>query len=253
MAEGRRSARRQREGGAPPPLLPLTAEGLALRIGGKTILGPLDLCVTGKGITVVMGPNGAGKSVLLRLLHGLIRPSAGRIAFAGRPLGEAVRRRQAMVFQKPVLLRRSVAANIDFALKLRSVPDAARRRDTLLELAGLKKLARRAAAVLSGGQQQRLAIARALALDPEILFLDEPTASLDPAATLSIEQLAENVRDRGVKIMLITHDSGQARRLGDDIVFLHHGRICEHSPAERFFDAPASVEAAAYLAGKIIV
>ncbi len=233
--------------------MPLVVEGLRYAIAGRPLLGPVDLRLDHGGITAVMGPNGAGKSVLLRLLHGLVRASSGRISWAGRALDDGIRRRQAMVFQKPVLLRRSVAANIDFALKLRAVPDIAGRRDELMRLARLDHVAQRPARVLSGGEQQRLAIVRALALEPDVLFLDEPTASLDPAATLAIEDLAKTVRDRGVKIILITHDAGQARRLADDIVFLHGGRVTEHTPATRFFERPASAEAAAFLAGKIVL
>ena len=234
-------------------MLPLVVKDLRYAVSGKPLLGPINLHLENDGITAVMGPNGAGKSILLRLLHGLIRRSGGELRWAGRPLDDSIRRRQAMVFQKPVLLRRSVAANIDFALRLRAVPDITRQREHLLRLAGLDAAAKRPARVLSGGEQQRLAIVRALALEPDVLFLDEPTASLDPAATLEIEELAAAVRDTGVKIIMITHDAGQARRLADDVIFLNRGRVTEHTPAARFFERPASPEAAAYLAGKIVL
>jgi tungstate transport system ATP-binding protein len=199
-----------------------------------------------------MGPNGAGKSLLLRLLHGLIEPASGTVTWGGQAIDEAVRRRQAMVFQRPVLLRRSVAANIDFVLKLRGEKDVPRRRE-ILELAGLSGHADQPARLLSGGEQQRLALARALATEPEILFMDEPTANLDPASTLRIEEIVMQARDSGTKIIFITHDIGQARRLAGDVVFMHRGRILEHSPASVFFNRPASAEAEDYMAGNLIL
>ena len=157
-----------------------------------------------------------------------------------------------MVFQRPVLLRRSVAANIDFVLGLRGKATAGRRSD-ILELVGLSDRARQPARLLSGGEQQRLALARALALAPDVLFLDEPTASLDPASVQWIEEIVRTAQDRGTKIIFVTHDIGQARRLGDEIVFVHRGRVLEHTPAQRFFEAPASDEARDYLNGRIIL
>ena len=232
--------------------LPIEARGLTYEAGGQRLVDGVDLTLAGAGITVVMGPNGAGKSLLLRLLHGLLAPAAGSVTCAGRPQGEEVRRRQAMVFQKPVLLRRSVAANIDFVLGLRDGRDAGRR-DELLEFAGLTGHAAKPARLLSGGEQQRLALARALATRPEVLFMDEPTASLDPASTLRIEEIACAVRDQGTKIVFITHDMGQARRLAEDVVFMHRGRVLEHAGAAAFFARPASPEAAGYMAGRIVL
>ncbi len=202
-----------------------------------------------------MGPNGAGKSLTLRLLHGLLEPSAGRVLWGGRPADPAVRRRQAMVFQRPVLLRRSAAGNIGHALRSRrlSAQQRASRSEQVLELAGLLPLARSPARRLSGGEQQRLALARALSLGPEVLFLDEPTAHLDPASTLAIEHLIERAHAAGTKIVLVTHDLGQARRLAHEVVFLHQGRVLEQSPTERFFAAPASAEAQAFLGGRLVL
>ena len=160
-----------------------------------------------------------------------------------------------MVFQKPVLLRRSVAANIDYALRVHGLPDAERaaRLARALRLARLDELAARPARVLSGGEQQRLALARALAVEPEILFLDEPTASLDPASTLAVEELIAQAHAQGTKIVLVTHDLGQVRRLADEVVFLHHGRVAEQTPADWFLARPRSAPARAYLAGQIVV
>jgi len=217
----------------------------------ETLIDNINLTVSDPGITVVMGSNGAGKSLLLRLIHGLLKPSSGHILWNGRDLDLATRRRQALVFQKPVLMRRSVAANIDFVLK--AGHHRRKRRNRILEEAGLLRQGHQAARLLSGGEQQRLALARALATSPEILLLDEPCASIDGGATLQIENLLKQTRDRGVKIMLVTHDTGQARRLADDIIFMHNGRMLEHRPAREFFASPKSAAAHAYLNGQIIL
>jgi tungstate transport system ATP-binding protein len=238
--------------GDPLSLLPITVSGLVLEIDGKRLIDGIDLRLGDGSVTVVMGPNGAGKSLLLRLLHGLIEPTAGRVVFGGEAISDELRKRQAMVFQRPVLLRRSVAANIDFVLRLRGDADAARR-DKLLSVVGLLDRSRQPARLLSGGEQQRLALARALATSAEVLFLDEPTASLDPTSVLAIEDIVVKASAGGCKVIFVTHDVGQARRLGDDIVFLDRGRLAEHTPAKRFFSAPASEVAEAYLEGRIVV
>jgi tungstate transport system ATP-binding protein len=232
-------------------LLPLEISSLYFRVQQETLIDNINLTVSDPGITVVMGSNGAGKSLLLRLIHGLLKPSSGHILWNGRDLDLATRRRQALVFQKPVLMRRSVAANIDFVLK--AGHHRRKRRNRILEEAGLLRQGHQAARLLSGGEQQRLALARALATSPEILLLDEPCASIDGGATLQIENLLKQTRDRGVKIMLVTHDTGQARRLADDIIFMHNGRMLEHRPAREFFASPKSAAAHAYLNGQIIL
>ena len=235
-------------------VLPLVARGLAYEAGGRRLLDGIDLTVAPGRRVAVIGPNGAGKSLLLRLLHGLLEPAAGEILWRGRPADRAIRARQAMVFQKPVLLRRSVAANIDYALAVRGLPAAERaaRTAAALRLGRLEELAARPARVLSGGEQQRLALVRALAVEPEILFLDEPSASLDPASTLAVEELIADAHARGTAIVLVTHDLGQARRLADEVLFLHRGRLLEQTPAARFFALPASGPARAHLAGQIV-
>ena len=237
------------------PLLPLELRGLAYEANGKRVIDRVDLTIEESGITVIMGPNGAGKSVLLRLMHGLIAPTAGEVLWGGRRLDRELARRQAMVFQRPVLLRRSAAANIGHALRLRGIArgDRAIRVGDALRLAGLESRAATPARVLSGGEQQRLCLARALSLEPDILLLDEPTASLDPASTLAIEELLLDAQRRGIKIVVVTHDVGQARRLARDIVFLHHGRIVEHQSAKSFFDQPDSDVAQAFLAGGLVL
>lgn len=233
-------------------VLPVAARGLVFEAGGKRLVDHVDLTLSAGPVTVIMGPNGAGKSLLVRLLHGMIPPSAGEVTWGGYGLVEAARRRQAMVFQTPVLLRRSVAANVDFVLRLRG-RGGRKRSLQVLEAASLADKADQPARLLSGGERQRLAMARALATEPELLFLDEPTASLDPASVLAIEEIVAGACARGVKVVFITHDVGQARRLGGEVVFMHRGRIVEHAGATQFFEAPASREARDYLAGRIVL
>lgn len=230
----------------------LRLQGLSLRVEDQTLLHDITLTLPRTGITAIMGANGAGKSLLLRVAHGLVPPTQGQITWAGAPLSAQVTREQALVFQKPVLLRRSVAANVDFVLRARGMPDPARR-DAALDMVGLSDKTRLPARRLSGGEQQRLVLARALVTDPAVLLLDEPTASLDPGATLKIEEIVQDAAARGTKILFVTHDVGQARRLADDVVFLHRGQMTEHTPANPFFAAPSSEAARAYLAGRIHV
>lgn len=231
-------------------LLPLSVRSLVLRFGEETVIDNLSLELQPTGCTIILGPNGSGKSLLLKMLHGLVSPTSGRIDWNG-DLPDTVTKRQSLVFQKPVLLRRSVSANLDFVLK-------ARRKDRqqigrLLEHVGLAHKADQPARLLSGGEAQRLALARALATDPEILLLDEPTASLDPASVLAIEKIVSDARARNVRIIFVTHDVGQAQRLGDDIVFMHGGRVAEHARLEDFFPKPQCQVARDYLDGKIVV
>ncbi|WP_291296263.1 ATP-binding cassette domain-containing protein [Elioraea sp.] len=237
---------------APDTILPLRTDGLGFTAGGVPILADVDLTIEAGAPTLVIGPNGAGKSVLLRLLHGLLAPSAGCVAWDGpAPNPE---RRQAMVFQRPVLLRRSVLANTLYPLRLARIAgdESEMRARAALSLVGLAALADRPARRLSGGEQQRLALARAAALGPEILFLDEPCASLDPAATRAVEEIVATLAGRGTKIVMTTHDLGQVRRLAGDVVFLHRGRVREHTPAAQFFAAPASAEATSFLRGELL-
>ena len=234
-----------------PAMLPLTARELTFAVGERRLVDNVSLTLEGTARTVVMGPNGAGKSLLLRLLHGLVTPTCGEILWGGRPADREVRARQAMVFQRPTLLRRSAEANIRFVLGHLGVSDRRERAAAILARAGLGQSAATPARLLSGGEQQRLAIARALALEPAILFLDEPCANLDTASTRAVEDMIEQAHAEGTKIVLVTHDIGQARRLADELVFLHHGRLCEVTPAARFFAGPGSQAARAYLDGRI--
>ena len=237
-------------------LLPATTSKLDFRAGGTALLQDVDLVLDRQSATAIMGPNGAGKSLLLRLLHGLLRPTAGAVRWNGHAPDRAVRRRQAMVFQKPVLLRRSVAANVHYALRVHGELSRPQRRERVSEVlaqAGLAELARRPARVLSGGEQQRLALARAWATRPEVLFLDEPTANLDPQGAHAVERMVAEIKSRGTKIVVTTHDLGQAKRLADEVLFLHRGRLVEQSPAATFFDRPQSAQAQAFLAGDLVL
>ena len=237
---------------APTSLLPLRLVDVSFDAGTKRIVDRVSLVLEAGQRTMILGPNGAGKSVLMRLCHGLLRPTAGHIEWA-TPERSGERRRQAMVFQRPVMLRRSALANVEYALKVAGVPWDERepRARNALESVGLSDLANRGARVLSGGEQQRLALARAWALRPEVLFLDEPTASLDPGASAEVERTIETIHAAGTKIVMITHNLGQARRLGDEILFLNEGRLVERAPADRFFNRPASAETEAFLKGEL--
>ncbi|MFA7269138.1 MAG: ATP-binding cassette domain-containing protein [Sterolibacterium sp.] len=231
-------------------IFPLELADVCFAPNGVPVLGNIHLSIAGDACTVILGANGAGKSVLMRIMHGLLAPSSGRLAWNG---GEARPSGQALVFQRPVMLRRSALANVAYGLKLCGVPriDRERRARQALARVGLAHLAERPARVLSGGEQQRIALARAWALDPRILFLDEPTASLDPGAARDVERIVGDIRLAGTAIVMTTHNLGQARRLADEIVFLHRGRITERTPAPEFFRQPRSAEAETYLKGEL--
>lgn len=234
-------------------ILPLTIQDVSFEIGGIRLIKDLNCTLEAGPRTMILGANGAGKSLFLRLCHGLIRPTTGRVLWQGAK-GRDPADAQAMVFQRPVMLRRSVAANVDYALKLRGMAAAERRAavEDALGHTGLRRLADNPARVLSVGEQQKLALARAWALQPEVLFLDEPTASLDPAATHAVEQIINAIDAAGTRIVMTTHDLGQARRLGDEVMFLNRGRLLEKAPAERFFSEPENDLAQAFLKGELL-
>jgi tungstate transport system ATP-binding protein len=233
-------------------VLPLILEDVSFVAGGRAIIDRVSCEFTPGPRTVILGPNGSGKSVLMRLCHGLLTPTSGRIVWRGsddrrRP------RAQAMVFQRPVMLRRSALGNVTYGLKLADVPRPERERRTreVLDAVGLSSVASRPARVLSGGEQQKLALARAWALAPEVLFLDEPTANLDPGAAREVERIIEQIHGSGTKIVMTTHNLGQARRLADEILFMSGGRLADHAPVERFFAEPSTAEAAAFIKGEL--
>jgi len=231
-------------------IFPLQARGVSITLGGHAALCAVSFSIEAGRRAMVLGANGAGKSVLLRVLHGLLVPSSGEIAWGGdgtRP------REQAMVFQRPVMLRRPALANIAYALAVNGVaePERSRRARAAIERVGLGHIGRRQARVLSGGEQQRVALARAWALKPRALFLDEPTASLDPAAATEVERVIAEIHAAGTTIVLTTHNLGFARRVADEILFLHQGRLTEQTAATQFFSHPQSPEAGAFLKAEL--
>lgn len=214
----------------------------AVRRDGQVRLGPIQLALETRGLTVIVGHNGAGKSLLLRLAHGLIAPSAGAVTWGGKPVDQT-RAVRGFVFQTTPLMRRSVEANLAFPLVAHGWRAPARRQavDTMLEEVGLTAQARNPAATLSGGERQRLAVGRALITRPDAVLLDEPSANLDPAATMWLERMIAAIRGRGVGVIMSSHDLRQAERLGGDVLLLEAGRVALHLPSEAFFaeDAPA--------------
>lgn len=233
-------------------LLPLTATGITVRRRGKTLLGPLDLTLGATGVTVVLGPNGAGKTTLLKALHGLERLNAGTVKWSIAP--EAARARQAYVFQTPILLRRTVHANLAYPLALAGVStmQANKAIEDWATRCGLHRMLERPASRLSGGEKQKLALARALIAAPDLLFLDEPCTNLDGRSTREIEALLLAAHSTGTRIILATHDLGQARRLADEVLFLKDGKIHESGPAETCFATPQTEALRAFLQGDIV-
>jgi len=233
-------------------ILPLRLSEVSFATNGRAIIDRVSLEIEPGPSTIILGANGAGKSVLMRLMHGLLAPTSGRIDWSS-PEHPGAPRKQAMVFQRPVMLRRSAQANVAYALKVAGISKAQRVslvRESLEEV-GLLHLARRPARVLSGGEQQRLALARAWALHPEVLFLDEPTASLDPHATREIETVIRAFDAAGTKVVMATHNLAQAKRLGDEILFIDQGRLVERAPVAEFFSKPQTAQAAAFIKGEL--
>jgi len=233
-------------------LLPVKVDTLQLGRNGRALLDRLSCEIDSPGITVIMGPNGAGKSLFLRCLHGLEQANSGTVTFGGTLLDEEVRKRQSLVFQTPVLLRRTVAQNLAFAGGMHGPCDT-QLIDEMLSLVGLLDLRHQPAPRLSGGEKQRLAVARALITRPGLLLLDEACANLDPASVHQIESIITTAAAGGTKIILVTHDTGQAKRLASDVLFLNKGRLCEHTRAADFFSRPASDEARLYLGGMLLL
>lgn len=234
-------------------ILPLSLENISFRVGDRDLLDDVNAEFQSTGRSIILGPNGSGKSLTLRIAHGILQPTAGRVVWRGAGAATCAQQ-QAMVFERPVLLRRSVLANVEYVLAQRGVaqPDRQRRALEALDRTGLVALAKQNARVLSNGEQQRLALARAWVATPEVLFLDEPTAALDPSATRSVEGIIEAIADSGTKIIMVTHDMAQARRLADEVLFFYQGRLLEQSPAEAFFEAPKSKEARAFAVGELL-
>jgi len=233
-------------------ILPLTLKNATAHMRGKKLVGPVNLTLAREGFTMVIGPNGAGKTTLLRLMHGLQRCSGGAVSWAV-PAARA-RDRQAFVFQSPIMMRRKVVDNLAYPLRLRGMGKAAalEKAESCAADLGLGDLLESWAPMLSGGEKQKLSLARALITAPEILFLDEPCANLDGRATREIEAILKAVQARGTRLVMSTHDMGQARRLATDMVFMLHGSVHEKSGVESFFSAPETPEAKAFINGDIV-
>lgn len=236
-------------------VLPIECHRVVVGRSGRRLLDSVDVSIDGTGLTVILGPNGAGKTLLLRVIANLFVPDSGEIRWAHAPPDRVRAPKLGFVFQKPIMLRRSVIANVTYALAAIGMArnECTSRAHEILELASLDHLAGTPARLLSGGEQQRLALARALATEPEVLLLDEPASSLDPAATLALEKMITTVRDCGTRLVLVTHDIGQARRLADTVLFMHRGRIVERARSAEFFEKPAQDSARAYLEGRIVL
>jgi tungstate transport system ATP-binding protein len=233
-------------------MFPLIAENLVVEFKGQRILGPIGLNLSKGDIAVILGPNGSGKTTLLKSLHGIIKIKHGAISWSC-PKGESMAK-QMFVFQSPVMLRRSVFENLTYPLTLCKTPKAEINRlaDEWVSRISLKEVIHIAATRLSRGEKQKLALARALITKPEMLFLDEPTASLDGKTTLEIEKLLQNCAENGTTIMMSTHDIGQAKRLAKNILFLNKGKLESTQPAQTFFREPMSNNASKFIAGDIV-
>jgi tungstate transport system ATP-binding protein len=236
-----------------PAALPIALEAVSYTESAVTILERINVVFAAGAPTIIVGPNGAGKTTLLRLAMGLLPPTQGCITWAGK--GFDPKSRRGFVFQRPTMFRRTAVENIRYALNNASVPHPLQdaKIKELLSLVGLEELGARPARRMSGGEQQRVALARALAREPEVLFFDEPTASLDPAATKAFEDVVRAVVARGIKVVMSTHDLGEARRLAGDVLMLHRGRVIERGDAATFFGAPRTPEARTFLSGDLLV
>lgn len=235
-------------------ILPLKVEGLEYSINGLPLLGPINLEFRPGTKTLIIGPNGAGKSLLLRLCHGLLAPSKGAISWQGVE-SRSFRQLQSFVFQHPIMLNRTAAENVEYPLKIRGIKSSDRHEQVYaaLQSTGLTSLANRSAQQLSGGEKQKLALARSWVIKPEVLFLDEPTASLDPKSTQDVEQLINAIHKSGTKIIMTSHDFSQVRRLADEICFIHKGKVIEHASANEILDRPNEPTTQAYLNGDLLI
>ena len=234
-------------------IFPLELTGLRYQIANKTLINNISFTLYAGPRTVILGPNGAGKSLLLRLCHGLVQPSSGSLHWHGARSRKPADF-QAMVFQRPVMLRRSAQENVEYALALKGVDRVKRKHLTneVLKKTGLANFAKRPARVMSVGEQQKLALARAWVLKPQVLFLDEPTASLDPGSTYAFEEIIAEIHAAGTKIIMTTHNMAQAKRLADDILFIHQGQLLEKSSADLFFSVPKNSLAQSFIRGELL-
>ncbi len=233
----------------------IEGEMLQIRRGGRMLLDLPSISLGRAACTAIVGPNGAGKSLLIRTLCGLMAADSGRVLWAGSAPDAARRHQVGLLLQRPVLLRRSALQNVVYALRLTGMTAQESKSLAIgaLQDAGLETIMEVPAQRLSGGEQQRVALARALALKPDMLFLDEATANVDPASTLVIEQQLSVAMQSGLRLVMVSHDVGQVRRLAQEVVLMHNGRIVEQSPCEVFFNQTNNPVSRRWLAGELLV
>lgn len=238
-----------------PIVSAIAGETLQIQRGGRILLDLPSISLGQAACTAIVGPNGAGKSLLIRTLCGLMTADSGRVLWAGSAPDAARRHQVGLLLQRPVLLRRSALQNVVYALRLTGMTAQESKRLAICALqdAGLELIMEVPAQRLSGGEQQRVALARALALKPDMLFLDEATANVDPASTLVIEQQLSVAMQSGLRLVMVSHDVGQVRRLAQEVVLMHNGRIVEQSPCEIFFNQTNNPVSRRWLAGELLV
>ncbi|WP_443643240.1 ATP-binding cassette domain-containing protein [Candidatus Levibacter sp. Uisw_134_01] len=233
-------------------LTPIQFKDLSVILGQKIILDKINCKIKSNSITAVLGPNGAGKSIFLQTINGLFSIQSGRLNFNLMEISQEIRKQQAMVFQNPVLLRRTVIANLQFISNLRN-KESNRLLKKILSKVGLEGYEKKPARLLSGGEKQRLSMARALIINPNLLLLDEPTANLDPYSLKLIEDLVLEENSIGKTIIFTTHDMSQAKRLATDVIFLNKGKVLEQTISKTFFKSPKTLEAQKYINGEILI
>ena len=229
-------------------ILPLKLKQINYTLNNNLILNNLSLEIKKGKPKIILGSNGAGKTTLMRMCHGLIKPDSGQVQWQGN-INQNKLRSQSMVFQRPIMLKRSVKKNLEYVLKIHNTPKnkILFLIDEILELVNLKNQLNFPAYSLSSGEQQKLAIARAWLLKPEVFFLDEPTASLDPNSTQSIEKIIKSIENSGSQIIMSTHNLAQAKRIDGEIIFLSKGKIIKQSSNEMFFKENKNVEIMSFL------
>ena len=234
-------------------MFPLRVTDVKINIKSKRLIGPINLEIEQNGISILLGANGSGKTTLLEALHGLRKLSAGKVEW-NISNSQAVAE-QAFVFQSPIMLRRTVAENLAFPLKVRRLSKLTTTTEVMMwaKKIGLEDKIKQQAVLLSGGEMQAIAVARALITKPKMLFLDEPTASLDGATKKAIEDILISASSNGTKILMSTHDLGQSKRLAKDIIFLHNGIVEAHCSKVEFLTEPPSKAAKQFLAGDIVL
>ena len=234
-------------------MFPLRVSDIQINIKSKRLIGPINLQIEQNGISILLGANGSGKTTLLEALHGLRKLSAGKVELAISHTLAA--KEQTFVFQSPIMLRRTVSENLAFPLKVRQISKTVANAEVMMwaKKIGLEHKMKQQAVLLSGGEMQAIAVARALITKPKMLFLDEPTASLDGATKKTIEDILISASNNGTKILLSTHDLGQAKRLAKDVIFLHNGIVESHCSKEEFLTQPPSKAAKQFVAGDIVL